>query len=955
MKSLIITITLVLSSVMMFAQNTAVGMHYQAIARDAAGELIANEQMVVKVEMMTMEPEESVLYSEMHSLSSNTFGLLNLSIGEGKKTGGEFDEIPWSDQNVWARISIKKSSDDDFKIVTSSKLYSVPYAYYAIEAGSVLEDQSFFKSGSPSGGNTWSLKGNKNADNHNNPPVMGTTDYVPIVFVTDDQERMRITADGVIQFNGNLDVEGSAVIQQNLTVNQNVFLNTTVGTVDINGPTTIGGPDMNQAIFTGPVQMDKTLDVSLDAALDGTMDVMLSTTLLGTLNVDAATALDSDLTVQANTEINDDLKVIGASDLTGTLKVLSNTGLLGTLNVDAASRFRSTALIDGVANLNNTLSVNNLSNTMLSGDLTIDGVSSLSNKLLLETSTTGPTYGFGDVVSDDGYVAILKNVENNNGDGIKIMLGKNRSQYALDVNNLPADVRATVLGTTSAASEQMKNLIKCGVPNKLGILQDVVIQGGLNDAKLALGAAIGLTNGLIDILNMELGLPFNVSAPLNTGLQGLANLTTSGFNIAIENAADFPINTVNAALGSFDLTAPINTVLDPFQNLTVGVPAANIWNGFSLEIIPGIPEICDPTGVTDICTPAVPAVVLSIPGFGFPGISLPPVTLLPDLPSVKLPSVPNVDVPDVNIDVPDLPELIVPAVPSLDFTSLGIPTIDILSLEFWEIPNICLTESGGSTPLNNDNEFLTFTDKDNNKMGSVKAVSVTDWSKKYLNPMFLSGLRAAITESKTDKLHGKYHFKQKVNEALLAYANMGVEYRSGNGDYAEWLERVDHKETIQPGDIVGVIGGKVTKDVKGAEQIMVVSHHPIVLGNMPKDADLSNGNSIAFIGQVPVKVLGPVESGDYIVAVETTPGYGVAINPNSMSIDNYERVVGRSWENDPYDGPKMVLALIGVKSGDFDNVFKGFENKFSNNESRLSSVEDKIAAISDRLSININK
>ena len=65
------------------------------------------------------------------------------------------------------------------------------------------------------------------------------------------------------------------------------------------------------------------------------------------------------------------------------------------------------------------------------------------------------------------------------------------------------------------------------------------------------------------------------------------------------------------------------------------------------------------------------------------------------------------------------------------------------------------------------------------------------------------------------------------------YLHSLVEYASGNGDYAEWLERFAPMENISAGDIVAVKAGKITKDLEGAEQIMAVSHKPIVLGNTP--------------------------------------------------------------------------------------------------------------------------
>ena len=96
-------------------------------------------------------------------------------------------------------------------------------------------------------------------------------------------------------------------------------------------------------------------------------------------------------------------------------------------------------------------------------------------------------------------------------------------------------------------------------------------------------------------------------------------------------------------------------------------------------------------------------------------------------------------------------------------------------------------------------------------------------------------------------------------------ANVGVAYESGSGDYAEWLERLDPKENISAGDIIAVIGGQITKDLTNAQQVMAVSHRPIVLGNIPAEGKNYLGNNIAFMGQIPVKIMGPVKTGDYIV------------------------------------------------------------------------------------------
>ena len=54
----------------------------------------------------------------------------------------------------------------------------------------------------------------------------------------------------------------------------------------------------------------------------------------------------------------------------------------------------------------------------------------------------------------------------------------------------------------------------------------------------------------------------------------------------------------------------------------------------------------------------------------------------------------------------------------------------------------------------------------------------------------------------------------------------------------------------------GVHGGKVTHRTDGADQAMVVSDKPIVLGNMPDLAQQHRFEKIAFMGQTLVEVWG---------------------------------------------------------------------------------------------------
>lgn len=98
---------------------------------------------------------------------------------------------------------------------------------------------------------------------------------------------------------------------------------------------------------------------------------------------------------------------------------------------------------------------------------------------------------------------------------------------------------------------------------------------------------------------------------------------------------------------------------------------------------------------------------------------------------------------------------------------------------------------------------------------------------------------------------------------------------------------------------------------------MAVSTQPIVSANMPNTAKVNLGNTIAFMGQIPVKIIGSVTTGDFIIAKGNVPGYGIAVNPLLMTNEDFRLIVGRAWEIIKADGPKLVNTLEGVQNNDF--------------------------------------
>lgn len=178
---------------------------------------------------------------------------------------------------------------------------------------------------------------------------------------------------------------------------------------------------------------------------------------------------------------------------------------------------------------------------------------------------------------------------------------------------------------------------------------------------------------------------------------------------------------------------------------------------------------------------------------------------------------------------------------------------------------------------------------------------------------------------------------------VFAASNLGVTYESGSADYAEWLERMDPAEKIVPGDIVGVIGGKVSKNTQHASKYLVTSTNPGVLGNMPAAGQEDLYEKIAFLGQVPVKVRGEVHIGDFILPSGLNDGTGLAISSEKIKAFQYASIVGIAWSVSPQNSRiSWINMAIGLNANDLARLV-------SEQQNRIEKLEEKFAALEQRL------
>lgn len=169
----------------------------------------------------------------------------------------------------------------------------------------------------------------------------------------------------------------------------------------------------------------------------------------------------------------------------------------------------------------------------------------------------------------------------------------------------------------------------------------------------------------------------------------------------------------------------------------------------------------------------------------------------------------------------------------------------------------------------------------------------------------------------------------------------GITYESGAGDYAEYLEMANKDEKIFPGDIVGMKGGKISRITEGNDRIMVASVRPIVLGNMPKDGIGIGYKKIAFLGQVPVKVIGKVSIGDFILPDGNNLGLGKAFSSEELLPSQKKEILGVAWSaSETGKTISTINVAVGLNMVDNHKEIEELQNE-------ISELNNQIAA-SDR-------
>lgn len=110
-------------------------MNYQGVARDNSGNILASQNIGLRITLHSGSPSGTVVYSESHAVTTNSFGLFAVEIGGGSLLSGSVASINWGSNSYYVQTEMDAGGGTNYQDMGTAQLLSVPYALYAKASG----------------------------------------------------------------------------------------------------------------------------------------------------------------------------------------------------------------------------------------------------------------------------------------------------------------------------------------------------------------------------------------------------------------------------------------------------------------------------------------------------------------------------------------------------------------------------------------------------------------------------------------------------------------------------------------------------------------------------------------------------------------------------------------------------------------------------------------------------
>ncbi|MBN2662017.1 MAG: hypothetical protein JXR68_00085 [Bacteroidales bacterium] len=123
MKKITLILSFLLVAIIGFAQ-TPNQFKYQAVIRNASGDILANQSVAVQIDIIQTELTGTIIFTEIHNATTSANGVVSLNVGSVE----DMSAIDWNADDYFIKVTVNGTE------MGTSQLLSVPFALQAQNA-----------------------------------------------------------------------------------------------------------------------------------------------------------------------------------------------------------------------------------------------------------------------------------------------------------------------------------------------------------------------------------------------------------------------------------------------------------------------------------------------------------------------------------------------------------------------------------------------------------------------------------------------------------------------------------------------------------------------------------------------------------------------------------------------------------------------------------------------------
>ncbi len=126
-----LTLLFLLVSFFAFSQNN--GINFQGVGRNSSGAVLAAQKISLRFSVIQGSETGAVEYVESKEVITNAQGIFSVVIGDGTQISktGNFTDVNWKIYPKFLKVEMDPAGGTSFAAMGSTRLQSVPFAYYA--------------------------------------------------------------------------------------------------------------------------------------------------------------------------------------------------------------------------------------------------------------------------------------------------------------------------------------------------------------------------------------------------------------------------------------------------------------------------------------------------------------------------------------------------------------------------------------------------------------------------------------------------------------------------------------------------------------------------------------------------------------------------------------------------------------------------------------------------------